>query len=154
MECCSLFKTPVEGKEIPTIQTTKVIDLQSVLTGCLGDLLNRQGQILYCGTDTLMPGTFYFLGFNPAKDGTNLPLREVPLDRQSWSAYTHQCWHCGSANCRANGGSCRDCGKGPRLHQKRVVQIMSELDLSPERTFSTNLIFVESITAREICDED
>lgn len=121
--------------------------LKDILREYLGDSLKRNGQILYSGIDTLIPGgDFYFLGFNPADDGTNPPLCEVPLDRKDWSAYTQQCWYCPyPAGCAP---SCDKPGKA--THQKRVAQMMVELDARPEKTFATNLIFVQSHTVAEI----
>jgi len=122
-------------------------ELRRLLTESLGDIfLQRNGQILYSGIDTLRRGDFYFTGFNPAADGTNPRLCEVPLDRQHWSAYTQQCWK--HADCDPE---CDDIGNAQL--QKRVQGVMSELRLNPEQTFATNLIFVESRTAEEIYDE-
>lgn len=122
-------------------------ELRTILTRCLGaDVLNRRGQILYSGIDTLEPGTAYFLGFNPAADGTNPILRDVPLSNLNWSAYKEQCWYhpdCGLSTGCAKAGQAR--------HQRNVLQIMSELGLAPERTLAANLIFVEGETAREMC---
>jgi hypothetical protein len=122
-------------------------ELKAILANCLGDLLHRErGQILYSGIDTLKPGDFYFLGFNPAKDGTNPALSALPFDRHKWSAYVDQCWYCGSPT------GCRKAGE--RLHQRQVRRTMKEdLRLIPEETFATNLIFVESHTAKEIYSE-
>jgi hypothetical protein len=118
-------------------------ELKEILRLCLGDIMEKKrGQTLYSGIDTVKPGKFYFLGFNPAADGTNPLLYRVPLDRQGWSAYTHQCWFCGaSAGC---------CKAGKKQHQRRVVQLMNELNMKPEKTFASNLIFVESRTAAEV----
>jgi hypothetical protein len=118
--------------------------LQTILTDCLPSaILSRNGQILYSGIDTLRAGSFYFLGFNPAADGTNPPLNNLPLNRKHWSAYTRQCWY--DQGCDA---LCPKVGKRP--HQQRVKGIMSELGLQPEETFATNLIFVESQNIEEL----
>src|SRR5579871_5616125 len=125
----------------------KDTELRQVLADCLPDnILERHGQILYSGIDTLRPAEFYFVGFNPAEDDSNLPLRSVPLNRRRWSAYTQQCWyhpHCDPT-------VCPDFKMRP--HQRRVQGIMRELGLQPEETFATNLIFVESRSAKEIYD--
>jgi hypothetical protein len=118
--------------------------LQAILTDCLPSaILKRHGQILYSGTDTLRAGSFYFLGFNPAADGTNPPLHDLPLNRKHWSAYTRQCWYDEWCDAR-----CPKIGKRP--HQRRVQSIMSELGLQPEETFATNLIFIESRNVKEL----
>ena len=52
--------------------------LKAVLERYLADHLCRSGQVLYSGIDTLRPGRYYFLAFNPAADGTNPRLRDVP----------------------------------------------------------------------------
>ena len=125
----------------------KDIDLQRILLECLpADVLNSKGQILYSGMDTMRPARFYFVGFNPAKDDSNLSLRNVPLNRKCWSAYTQQCWY--HANCDQI--ICPDFTMRP--HQRRVQSIMRELRVQPEQTFATNLIFVESYSAKEIYD--
>lgn len=70
--------------------------LRAILIRSLGDCFYRDnGEILYSGIDTLVPGRSYFLRFNPAADGTNPLLCDVPLGRTNWSAQTQQCWHCG-----------------------------------------------------------
>jgi hypothetical protein len=123
-------------------------ELRELLTECLPDaVLKSDGQILYSGIDTLKPGSFYFVGFNPAADGTNPLLCDVPLDRKQWSAYTQQCWT--HKHCDLN--VCPKVGKKP--HQLRVQAIMSELGLRSETTFATNLIFVESRNAKQIYDD-
>jgi hypothetical protein len=120
-------------------------DLRRLLEKSLGDVFLRcKGQILYSGIDTLTPGDFYFIGFNPAADGTNPRLCDVPLDRQHWSAYTDQCWThegCDTKVC-PNTGNAR--------HQKRVQNIMAELGIHPKTTFATNFIFVESRNVKQI----
>lgn len=123
-------------------------ELRRLLTEPLGDVfLQRNGQILYSGIDTLRPGDFYFVGFNPAADGTNPRLCEVPLDRQHWSAYTQQCWK----HKHEESAVCSDAGRAP--HQRRVQGIMAELGLQAEETFAANLIFVESRNTEEIKEE-
>ncbi len=108
--------------------------------------LKQPGQILYSGIDTLKCGEFYFVGFNPAEDGTNPLLCKAQIHEEDWSAYTQQCWYCPLPT-----GCSKDCTKiGGKPHQKRVVCIMKELGLEPEKTFATNLIFVQSKTASEV----
>jgi hypothetical protein len=123
------------------------IELRNVLSECLPEaILKRNGQLLYSGIETLRPGDFYFVGFNPAADGTNPILHKIQLDRRQWSAYKQQCWshpHCNE--------TCPKAGQAP--HQKRVRSMMSALGLIPERTFATNLIFVESRNVAEIKKE-
>ncbi len=122
-------------------------ELRQILLECLPvDVLKRRGQLLYSGIDTLRPAKFYFVGFNPAKDDSNLPLCSVPLNRRRWSAYTQQCWY--HPQCERT--ICPDFKTRP--HQQRVQRIMRELGLQPEETFASNLIFVESRSAEEMCD--
>jgi hypothetical protein len=122
-------------------------ELRAFLSTCLGHLMTtRTGEILYSGIDTLRKGEFYFLGFNPADDGTNPTLCKLPLGMTNWSAYTQQCWDhncCGAFICQNQRG-------GANQHQKRVIRIMNELKLRPEETFATNLMFGESATAQEL----
>lgn len=108
------------------------------------EILKRKGQILYSGIDTLEFGRFYFLGLNPRTDDANVVLRDERLNRRKWSAYSQQCWR--HENCDI--GRCADF----RLdrHQRHVQNIMCELGLKPEETFSTNFIFVESRNTREL----
>jgi len=117
--------------------------LKAVLERYLADHLCRSGQVLYSGIDTLRPGRYYFLAFNPAADGTNPRLRDVPLGRTEWSAYVDQCWHCDSD--RRD-----DCGHPPTRHQARLAGIMAALGRDPRGTFATNLFFVESRTAEDL----
>jgi hypothetical protein len=117
-------------------------ELQYFLTETLGDTMNKKGQALYSGLETLTKGEYYFLGFNPAADGTNPLLRDLPFERKNWSAYAHQCWTCGSER------NCRDHDR--ELHQRQVLGIMNELKRPPEETFATNLIFVESKKSKDI----
>ena len=107
----------------------------------------HRGQILYSGIDTLAPGKFYFLGFNPAADETNPLLCDVRLGMVDWSAYVHQCWYCGLLDRRSEPTSIRHvrCRHSTRAHQSRVVSVMSRLGIDqPERTFATNLFFIET----------
>jgi len=120
--------------------------LRTILLASLPDrILDLGGQILYSGIDTLArTESFYFLGFNPAQDGTNPMLRTLiqddsQLGRKKWSAYTGQCWRCKG---QCDPATCPRTGK--EKHQKNVQRIMCELGLKPEETFATNLVFVES----------
>lgn len=123
------------------------VELRKTLVECIPDaVFKRNGQILYSGIDTVRPGEFYFVGLNPAKDDSNRPLCDLPLNRQNWSAYTQQCWT--HSHCDA---TCPRIGKAP--HQRRVQRIMAELGLTPEKTFATNLIFVESRKGEDIRPE-
>ncbi len=98
-------------------------EFRTIVESCLPEAIRRQnGQLLYSGIETLSPGDFYFVGFNPAKDGTNPCLDNAPLHMHDWSAYTKQCWEC--ADCPPD---CPHIGKP--FHQKNVKNIMSELGL-------------------------
>jgi hypothetical protein len=110
--------------------------------------LKQRGQILYSGIEMLQPGDFYFVGFNPAADGTNVPLDEISLNRQNWSAYTCQCWM-DRGECKL--ASCHNTGQAK--HQRNVQHIMKQLELAPQTTFATNLMFVESRNISEIKKE-
>ena len=126
-------------------------ELKAIFTQHLRNYLNKCGQFLYSGIDTLKRGDFYFVGFNPAKDGSNPKLADVRFDRLDWSAYTQQCWYC---NLSIGCGLTTDCGRAVRkLHQRQVVRIMDELGLRPEETFAANLVFVESRSAIEVCND-
>jgi hypothetical protein len=125
-------------------------ELRVFVTETIGDMMCMKGQMLYSGRETLRPGTFYFLAFNPVDDGTNPILHEWPFDRTNWSAYTDQCWTCGLE---------RDCRQHEKeRHQVQVIGMMErEFDTVPQETFATNLIFVESrhaedIYSRGLCD--
>jgi len=123
-------------------------ELRTVLTECLThEILKQNGQVLYSGTDLLerAESKYYFLGFNPAADGTNPSLLELPLNRKKWSAYTSQCWMCK--------GKCDPtiCPRSSKAkHQKNVKRIMSQLRLNPRDTFATSLVFVESDDIRKL----
>ena len=124
-------------------------ELREILKLCLthAALKDQRGDVLYSGIDTLTRGAsprFYFIGFNPAKGGTNSLLCDVPLNRQDWSAYTQQCWE--------HEGKCKPgCPmKGKSRHQVNVQGIMEQLDIKPEKTFATNFIFVESKNVSEL----
>jgi hypothetical protein len=123
--------------------------LRELLRECLGECFTTHvGQVLYSGIDTIRKGTAYFLGLNPAADGTGKILCESPLGLTNWSAYTQQCWYCGDPRSR------EDHQKRP--HQRRVRKLMAELRLTPENTFAANMIFRESRDAagldRKTCD--
>src|SRR5713226_2247497 len=100
--------------------------LRAILERCLADYFTcRKGQILYSGVDTLVPGRFYFLGFNPAADGTNPLLCNVRLGMLHWSAYVDQCWRCPLPDRR-------ECQHSLKRHQRQVVGVMTELGLCPQ----------------------
>jgi hypothetical protein len=110
------------------------LELRELITECLGEEeMNETGHIIYSGIETIRPGDFYFMGFNPGVDDSNGVLRELPLNMENWSAYTQQCWHCGAST-----GCTRHRKK---FHQNNVIAVMTELGLRPEDTFATNLIF-------------
>jgi hypothetical protein len=118
-------------------------ELKKVMDCLTHEIRKRKGQFLYSGIDTLRPGKFYFLGFNPRTDDANVVLCDERLDRTDWSAYSKQCWTHGDCD--------RKCPRiGEDQHQKNVQRIMCELGLKPEETFATNLIFVESRGIKEI----
>ena len=117
--------------------------LRHVLQDCLGGRFTTvMGQILYSGIDTLTTGDYYFLGFNPAADGTNRILSQTALNANRWSAYIDQCWTCGEHR------GCKQHRRKP--HQNRVQAIMEALEQDPWKTFASNVIFAESATAREL----
>lgn len=128
-------------------------DLRALL-GCLPEkVLERKGQILYSGIETLERSQpdYYFLGFNPAADGTNPTLQslirsEFQLCRRNWSAYTAQCWTHEAGKCPSD--PCPSAGRKP--HQRRVQKIMRELGIRPEETLAANLIFVESEDIKQL----
>jgi hypothetical protein len=66
---------------------------------------------------------FYFVGFNPAADGTNRPLSSPELHNKEWSAYTQQCWEY-KGKCTPNTKDCSKTGKDE--HQRNVQWIMSQ----------------------------
>jgi hypothetical protein len=115
-------------------------ELKSMLRVDLAGIENERGHVLYSGLDTLSSGTFYFMGFNPAADGTNPLLSSPELHEEEWSAYTKQCWMHPNNSCISN--PCPQAGK--TKHQKNVQRIMTLIGIKPERTFATNFIFVES----------
>lgn len=131
-------------------------ELQSLVNDNLEGYLDKRGLILYCGFEKNWEKTdgptYYFTGFNPRPDPSSRPLRKIPQllgSMQNWSAYRDACWQ---KRCRSNrGGQWTGC---PTLvldkHQKLVLQMMSVLGLNPEKTFSTNLIFVESGTPQDL----
>ena len=125
-------------------RSMKDTGLKQLLTEYLPDeILEKKGQILYSGIDTLRPGRFYFLGLNPRTDDANVVLSHERLDRTDWSAYTQQCWRHKDCN--------PECPKfAEDGHQKNVQRIMCELGIKPEQTFATNLIFVESRNTQEL----
>lgn len=121
-------------------------DLRRRLRKHLGARLTKAGWLLYSGLDTLSPGRYYFMGFNPAKDPANEPLESIPIARKNWSAYTQQCWRCAKDRCKCNSLRLKP-------HQRRVSAFMNQLrPLSPERIFATNAIFVESESVYKLED--
>ena len=129
--------------------------LEATLQGKLQEHLSEKyrrekGWLLYSGLDTLRPGRYYFMGFNPAKDPANKVLNELfPAPPCNWSAYTQQCWRCGGALCEhidANGRVSK-----PKRHQRSVREFIEKLAHQPEDVFATNAIFVESESIQELC---
>jgi hypothetical protein len=128
-------------------------DLRKVLKSLPDEIRKRNGQILYSGIETLRrtESGYYFLGFNPAADGTNPVLDKLLSDthllgRRDWSAYTAHCWVHAGGKCPRH--PCPEAGK--KQHQLRVQEMFSVLGLRPEETLAANLIFIESKDIREL----
>jgi hypothetical protein len=116
--------------------------LSSALDGKVSP--DEKGWVLYSGLDTLRPGKYYLMGFNPAKDDANELLTEHSAMPANWSAYTQQCWHCEKSKCIHRDEMELLKPSALKPHQVRVNRLVKELGLRPEQIFSANAIFVES----------
>jgi hypothetical protein len=120
----------------------------------LGKDVTKEGWVLYSGLDTLKPGSYYLMGFNPREDDANRSLLETTHHADDWSAYTQQCWKEGCKPPR-----CQHMDPMGRLtefepHQRNVKALADLLDRKPECIFSANAIFVQSPTAKDLENAD
>jgi hypothetical protein len=106
------------------------------------------GWVPYSGLDTLKPGPYYFMAYNPRTDPANRPLLETTNNARDWSAYTQQCWQCPQERCEHMDAAGRLNQREP--HQNRVIELAGLLGKRPECIFSANAIFVQSPKAKDL----
>lgn len=112
--------------------------LLNVLETQLGSKIYKSGSVLYSSPDTLKPGQFYFLAFNPGGEPTNDPKETIKAQtenlKEGHNAFLHEDW---STDKRRY-----DRGKAP--HQKNVQALAQLLGVDIQDMFSTELIFLRS----------
>jgi hypothetical protein len=96
-------------------------------------ILDRSGEFLYSGVQTLRPGPIYLLGLNPGGD----PKRHPDTVRDRLNELPHRRW-----NSYLVGWGGRDPGTHPL--QRSVRWLASELGVTLEDVCASNLIFVRS----------
>jgi len=129
------------NKKIKGLTMTKV-NIPTIAKEVLSDLLQERGGILYSSHETLKPSSVYLLGFNPGGSGVK-PLKEGinSMLSNSENAYLDGKW----------GNKSGSWGAGEAPLQKRVKWLLSELGLNPADVCASNLIFVQSRKASDIC---
>lgn len=105
----------------------------------LAQVLDRSGNILYSGVETLRPGPVYLLGLNPGGDPRRLlwqTLRRVlkELPSKTRNEYLDVSWQ----------------GRPPgnSVLQRRVISLATMIGVDPRSVCAANLIFVRSKDAR------
>ncbi len=120
------------------------------------EMYERRGAVLYTGTDALMPGRAYLMGFNPGgPPGENMkPLIETIPERKNCSEYT-QCWLCPQdvTSCEHLGPDGRVLPAARGKHQRYVLRIIEALNVKPERLLAANAIFGRSKGVATLLDE-
>jgi hypothetical protein len=118
---------------------TALEQLMALAHASLDRVLDRSGNILYSGVETLSPGPVYLLGLNPGGDPKRLSwqtlrtvLKELPSKTKN--EYLDVSWQ----------------GRPPgqSVLQRRVVHLATMLGVDPRSMCATNLIFVRSREAR------
>lgn len=103
----------------------------------LHGVAHRPGTVLFSGIDTLKPGRFYLMGYNPGGRADNPALIGASLDqpRQTGNAWVDEYW-------------------GPKdtwtTMQLRVHSVFAALGADLKLTFSTNALFLRSGSADKL----
>ncbi|HEY3798376.1 MAG TPA: hypothetical protein VGL58_08480 [Caulobacteraceae bacterium] len=128
----------------------------AAVCGLIGaEAQQRSGSVFYSGLDTLREGEFYLMGFNPggdvAKHADRTIERALP-QAGPWSAYEDDCWQdecAGLAQCPRRPPGWAMC---PKVHQRRVREILGVLGETPRQVFATNCVFVRSPTTETLAE--
>ena len=103
------------------------------------DLGDKPGSVLYSGYETIQKGDWYFLGQNPGGhadaigDGDKI-IKQVNRPNKSFNEYFEGQWVSGS----------KAYEPGEHIHQRRIKELFSALDVNLKEVCSTNLSFVRS----------
>jgi hypothetical protein len=121
-----------------TFMTSNIIQLLSKLESSLGPDLYKSGSVLYSSPETLKPGRFYFLAFNPGGEPTDDPKETIKTHieglKNGYSAFLDESWSPGG----------RECPAGQAPHQKNVQALAKLLNVDLRELFATELIFLRS----------
>lgn len=117
-------------------------EIPKVAKIALSDVLSQSGSILYSSHETLKPGNVYLLGFNPGGEGGSSVEQSIDsLLSNTVNAYLDESWD------NQNGVWAN--GEAPL--QKRVQWVLESLGLNPRDVCASNLIFLRSREATDIC---
>lgn len=104
----------------------------------LGTDIYESGSVLYSSPETLKPGRFYFMAFNPGGEPTDNPKETIrahtEILKEGHNAFLNENW---SSDKRKYA-----CGQAP--HQKNVQALARLLGVQTEDLFATELIFLRS----------
>jgi hypothetical protein len=118
-----------------------ISQLLSKLESSLGPFIYESGSVLYSSPETLKPGRFYFIAFNPGGKPTDDPRETIKFHTESlkegYNAFLREDW---SSDKRKYA-----CGQAP--HQKNVQALARLLGVQIENLFATELIFLRSWSA-------
>jgi hypothetical protein len=114
--------------------------------GCLTEILQESGTILYSSCETLKPSDYYFLGVNPggSPEETDETIQQSldelrALTKRTYqNAYLDQCW-CGK--------ECMGCCRPLQKRFEFLFRVV--LEVEPRTVCATNLIFKRSRSERD-----
>jgi len=110
----------------------------------LAPVLDRSGGILYSAAKTLSPGKLYIMGLNPGGDPenseSNIGKSLDQLPQRTSNAYIDEAWDNRS----------RQLEKGQAPLQRRIAFLAQSLGCALEDVCATNLIFMQTRSAREL----
>lgn len=116
-------------------------DLPKIAKESLSDVLSKSGSILYSSHETLKAGDVYLLGFNPGGIGGHPVEQSInSMLKNTTNAYIDESWE------NQNGVWAN--GEAPL--QKRVRWILKIIGLKTEDVCASNLIFLQSRTAKDV----
>lgn len=92
----------------------------------LGADIYKSGSVLYSSPETLKPGRFYFMGFNPGGEPTDNPKETIKAHieglKDGFNAFIDESWSPGG----------RECSPGQAPHQKNVQALAQLMDVRTE----------------------
>lgn len=117
-------------------------DIPKIAKDALAEVLNESGRILYSSHETLKPGDVYLLGFNPGGAGGNPVKQSInSMLTNTDNSYLDESWE------NHNGAWAN--GEAPL--QKRIQWVLESLGLNTRDVCASNLIFLQSREASDIC---